>query len=952
MLVKYMQTFFELFLVNSVCVPKFFQMWWIITLLQLAAARNVFVSSPFDNFRIECPKRTAAVELSVRMVESVGAKRQDIVFDMSCEKVDELFPWVNIPIGISELEREDCYYSSMFDPITDEDTDYSCRHREYMAGITRLTDTRVQIMCCRLRSRDETNCSETVFNKPFGLSKITIIEYDNQLINAVRLEGDRYVVRFCDLAPRDIGSIYDDVKVTTTHHPITHTTTPKPYRKVEKYDHKFSTSSSNSISPSAASTSWNQPPAPPTTVASAGSVASSMMSITQTDLYRPISASASVDSGKDSVGMTLNTFNNAGDISAPSPQLRGRALGGPNLGDRAPLDIPTDEIENLEPLHPSQFDNEQMSVDLLPLQGPPISTRMSPQKPSSRNAQTSLSDPTSNWQKPKTVLNDEKLMQLKSSIEEKEEIDLLKDPETEESSTTNSPTSTASSISTEVTETAKIDVIVAERNETSETIVTTTPVSKTIDENSMEDMTMVSDLSRLTFPNEVFPKSSEKKLAPSTRLKISKMELPLKAGVSADDFLFLRPVNSEGHRRSPLRTYRPHVDVGSSEEDDGMNETINSWETTTIESPRPRKTIKILKKKIRANRHREEKEQNIEIKKEDQAKSEEDTPTTTDVDDLRTEEIVVGHTTTASPRRDLPSARKVVETMTHKVDNAHSVDEETDASPFEDETSTKVSGSHDISTSTAYDNSGTRPSLSFQADEDIEDVILKLSSATQNIRRAPVRESQPSEQFDKDVEETDTLQDNAKSSFSVQKDGSRTHVPTGMHPIVIPEMAIFEKKHRGENIVEDLAESAGIDKDAGDADEDLSVRPTQKEVTDNLVLVSSKSFVGVPPTSATEKASTFSAADTTKMEPSSTASRSTTSYNPATFYHTPVPRPTKKAKILTFCTKDVAIRDIRNMAIACGSDADIWQPSRCPLGADCLLSQDSSYRLCCPVFKG
>ncbi|RCN47413.1 hypothetical protein ANCCAN_06548 [Ancylostoma caninum] len=151
-------------------------MWWLIAFLPLVSSRNVFVSSPFDNFRIECPKRTAAIELSIRMVESVGAKRQDVVFDMSCEKVDELFPWVNIPTGISEIEREDCYYSSMFDPILDEATAYSCNRREYVAGITRLTDTRVQVMCCRLRSRDESNCHETVFNKPIGLSKSTIVE--------------------------------------------------------------------------------------------------------------------------------------------------------------------------------------------------------------------------------------------------------------------------------------------------------------------------------------------------------------------------------------------------------------------------------------------------------------------------------------------------------------------------------------------------------------------------------------------------------------------------------------------------------------------------------------------------------------------------------------------------------------------------------------------------------
>ena len=34
--------------------------------------------------------QSGANELSVRMVESVGAKRQDIVFDMSCEGIEEV----------------------------------------------------------------------------------------------------------------------------------------------------------------------------------------------------------------------------------------------------------------------------------------------------------------------------------------------------------------------------------------------------------------------------------------------------------------------------------------------------------------------------------------------------------------------------------------------------------------------------------------------------------------------------------------------------------------------------------------------------------------------------------------------------------------------------------------------------------------------------------------------
>uniref|UniRef100_A0A1I7UQ04 ZP domain-containing protein n=1 Tax=Caenorhabditis tropicalis TaxID=1561998 RepID=A0A1I7UQ04_9PELO len=197
----------------------------LLALVSTVTCKNVFVSSPFDNFRIECPKRAAATELSVRMVESVGQKRQDVVFDMSCETVEDLYPWINIPVGVADIEREDCHYSQMIDPILDDNTTFTCAPREYLAGITRLSDTRIQTMCCRLRSRDEFNCKDLVFNKPIGLTRSTVIEHDNQLINAIRIEERNYVVRFCDLAPRATASIMSDEKIrSTTAEPVTEET--------------------------------------------------------------------------------------------------------------------------------------------------------------------------------------------------------------------------------------------------------------------------------------------------------------------------------------------------------------------------------------------------------------------------------------------------------------------------------------------------------------------------------------------------------------------------------------------------------------------------------------------------------------------------------------------------------------------------------------------------------
>uniref|UniRef100_A0A914XYV9 Uncharacterized protein n=1 Tax=Panagrolaimus superbus TaxID=310955 RepID=A0A914XYV9_9BILA len=158
------------------------------------------------------------------MVESQGMKRQDTVFALSCNKIDEIFPWSDIPQGVLDLEREDCYYTNMFDPIMDTNVSCTCAPREYLAGITRVTDTRIQTMCCRLRTREEANCENIRFGKPLGYDGKVEIQLKGKLINALTIEKNLYKVRFCDLVPRAIGAILSDIK-TTTVRPFTTATT-------------------------------------------------------------------------------------------------------------------------------------------------------------------------------------------------------------------------------------------------------------------------------------------------------------------------------------------------------------------------------------------------------------------------------------------------------------------------------------------------------------------------------------------------------------------------------------------------------------------------------------------------------------------------------------------------------------------------------------------------------
>ncbi|ETN79312.1 hypothetical protein NECAME_09914 [Necator americanus] len=66
------------------------------------------------------------------------------------------------------------------------------------------------------------------------------------------------------------------------------------------------------------------------------------------------------------------------------------------------------------------------------------------------------------------------------------------------------------------------------------------------------------------------------------------------------------------------------------------------------------------------------------------------TPFVSGNDSIEKEAVRVDYTTTSSPRHDLPSKSKVAEPVSQKVDNAHYIDEETKASPFDDETPAQV----------------------------------------------------------------------------------------------------------------------------------------------------------------------------------------------------------------------------------------------------------------------
>ena len=61
-----------------------------ISLLQCIGVTSVLISTPFDNFRIECPQKSGVQRLSIKMAESEGRLRQDTVFSLSCNPISEV----------------------------------------------------------------------------------------------------------------------------------------------------------------------------------------------------------------------------------------------------------------------------------------------------------------------------------------------------------------------------------------------------------------------------------------------------------------------------------------------------------------------------------------------------------------------------------------------------------------------------------------------------------------------------------------------------------------------------------------------------------------------------------------------------------------------------------------------------------------------------------------------
>uniref|UniRef100_A0AAF5PI27 ZP domain-containing protein n=2 Tax=Wuchereria bancrofti TaxID=6293 RepID=A0AAF5PI27_WUCBA len=741
--------------------------------------QNPLISAPFDNFRIECVKSSGAVGISVRMVGSQGFIRQDTVFAITCERVDELYPWHGIPTSIAELEREDCYYSHLFDPVVDTELLYTCRSREYISGITRLSDTRVQVLCCRLRTRDEANCQEKEFTKPIGSDPRTDIYHRKQLINSIAVEGHNYRVRFCDLAPRAIALIYNDLLITTT---IT-TETPK----------------NNGYHAEAESDMLN--------------TATARNKYTKNNLSERLTSQATTAS---------STTKHVIQIFRPSSLY--------NL----------EEVQNM------------------------------------RSASTSSPDHSQKVQR----TSREKFSTVTNTAAEKRRHST--DWMTDEISKQNSALPTVSFVpTTKVTQQFQSHSVTAKQNVVS------------------------SDRNRTTMTLSYFAASS---LQTTT----------------AASLILLKPLTSKAvHTKFTSKNKQPTTKTSTRRR---MKQTLSPTISTTSSRITPQLT----------------------------------TPSA---------HLIELENTTESPSLLSTQLRRDSSSGAH-------IDEETKYSPFENRNNNPSRDNEAFGSEYLILFTSANP-LDMTTTSD--GFLYKISN---EIRHAPVKpfrkqigvaysefKSFPNKQTNKvdhefnfpsfgDENIEDVGLDYSEYDLSMKKsaDGSRTYVPENQEPLNAPSAAIVYDASKQNN---DVLESAKRKKKKVQ-ENDQESNQEQKNDADKELLPMNDEVNSFPtntytPSSAKSSSAVSSEQDdlefpTTSSSPINLKNTAEDIYDSAKFYRTvPPKRPTQTEKVLTFCTKEIAIRDRHNLVIACGSETEIWQPFRCPAGSECFFSTDSSYRICCAV---
>ncbi|KAE9555093.1 hypothetical protein FO519_001668 [Halicephalobus sp. NKZ332] len=747
---------------------------------------------------IECPQKSGVQRLSIRMAESEGRLRQDTVFSLSCNPINEIYPWEHIPQGVQDLEREDCHYTGMFDPIMDTNITFTCNPREYVAGISRVTDTRL----------------------------------NGKLINAISIEKNLYKVRFCDLVPRSIGQILTDVKTTkpkTTIQPVPSTT---PIAEELETDTSFTTF--------------------------------------------PTTTTVNTVQEKQESG-TLDVFDSKVPSIAPEsiPSTINQELPSPTSEDLAFLN------KNIE--------DDQLTIE-----------ESKPEKTPDDFALAAKAAGVK--QQPDSKQINEELVK-----EIEEETKLINTDLFPKLSETSGPVETISA------DEFNNDMLQQEKYKESSII-------DAFERRRAEDSEEM----------DVF----EPEVLPSARITLPTKTLSKKPTHIVNPLSFTSTVNND----SVAEVQQDFDEV-----------TLPSFDNFPSPPPayHPRKIGELPHYTPRRPTYVDS------------------APDFEEYDDLFRPTSRPSYV----PRKPLPTTRhpppRTPTENQYKSPEQPYVDEETGASPFENdlprlksrpqkEPITEILETEEEFVATANPKF-RRPDTRFESESPFEirrspvpRGPITILSNNNNIAKEELDEIKAMPTIDDTLVFKELMKTRIKEvNVNMTKDGVKNFKPPNNLPMEITEEMLreMEEQEHSENTLQIIQKNI------------------ETLVPMNAVMDSSTAPTPATSTIPTTKVATTETTEPTSTEPApleeateqttSIIRKTTTPYDPASFYHTvPVPKTKVKEKYLTFCTKDLAIRDSSNMIVACGDGLDMWYPPRCPQGTACFYTEDSTFRICCPVFDG
>uniref|UniRef100_A0A0K0ESF1 WxxW domain-containing protein n=1 Tax=Strongyloides stercoralis TaxID=6248 RepID=A0A0K0ESF1_STRER len=965
----------------------------------------VLVSTPFDNFRIECPQRYGVQRLNIRMAESQGYKRTDAVFSISCGNIQDLSPWDTIPDSIADMEYEDCHYTESFDPILEKHKNVTCGIRKYLSGITRISGTKTSLMCCKLRTRDISKCTEKEFNKPLDNVGFVEIQHDGMLINSIIINDNSYLIKFCSFMPRAVGFIYDEIATSTprpttiaylsTTKMVTKTLTPIENYSQSTFPRLISENELKSISSQNNNLIQNNKFENTQYIKDESSNSNKydiddminqefipMKIDFEEKNYHQITTNESDIKKNDNESIkllynnnsTINNNHKAKNNLSILPELKtSKSFENINsqtyhqklelINDELSTETTTLELEKDKIGDKSTINVNSNENTLLKIEGiNNLSITNSSQRPLYNSQYKHIQTDPIVIEEEIISNHSNQLKSLKSS--EKKEL---------HSSSFENNSNTLNSFKSNEGLPYPIPFTTISKDTLQSLLLTSTPSSDKVDIAKATVAKLHYSLkynkkynhNKSAFGSKTFKALEDNEVKQKNQTTDSESLTTTTIKYSTTPYIprmNKKLINNNKQKSIEISTEKPIMYKLSSPKSQDIIKTNDSSNNLTLNNDKNIIKTSTDIKSTYTNKELNEMEKNTNlmisqidefakipfdetfVPKDYSSSSEKNSENIkTPIQEAINEQYHFnGYPTKDSntkmkyyqpPVEYRKSNKSYLSSSYHgiisKEDNLEEsnnfnkgplVDEDTDNSPFDDSINESL----------------------FQSQKEIKSSNLKN-----------IEELESAKGIDKDI-----IPQNYLTSHDIRRAPQKTYTKDFYHPKALestvkisptlPPLTIFKYEHKESPMplqpLTVIKENIDITKIKDNNDDSLTTPLINSEYLlrdNNSNNKDIEKNFNIPLT--LEKINT-SLLTTTEV---------TTKYNANVFYKVPkIKIPRKKEKYLTFCTKEEAIRDENNLVIACGGDYDIWIPPRCPQGSSCFLTNDSTYRICCPVSSG